>query len=827
MERIEYDMDTSGGIMEQIQAIIAPPHSAEERRRYIKEKEQKEQSHSRKYGNRNGGRTVNRDCCDSCREGGDLLCCDRCPASFHFQCCNPPLEEDDIPTGEWICNECKAALKQEKQPNKEGSKEETKAQEPITSQSVVNKPEQVFPFLAKLLKDKNPKEFELPLELQDFTVFPGDRKQKTQKQTENGKSGKRDENEEYFEKLCFACSRSTSPNSMAACDFCPLVFHVDCLHPPMVSPPASLWMCPNHPEQYEPLVKDPRYSVRMDASDGMRKNINQNAIVLNFLRQAKRERILSNRRRKLQRRMIVPNAIKEEYKNPTVLRLPFHIRSMMEPLPPYAKPIKLPSKSEQEKWLKSLVALQCDIVYEMAKASVPTRVSSVKVPQKEGAKEEVKGEPKGESKGESKGEPKGESKGEPKGEPKGIKSAEIKTVEKTVEDSAEMSLEANEKMLLEDESEEDVEMKDESFKPTLSKISSAEPIEASSDKVSTAIKSEDSVISKEKTEQPKAAAVSGSKTVTSGPSQKIIILATQPASKSSGTTSEYPSPSIPTSQGDSTTISSSAPSAKSVVIKSSSHGQTLPTTGTSFVSSITTDSLQDPLLSQLDSRLVKVLAFQRLQQLLGQSKAPQAPNKKITAADIQEILASNPPRGRSIAALCPLNNTQTMQMVNRSIDIGQGSDNDVTLAQHGHCNFISSKHACIFFDEETRQFELLNYSEHGTIVDNVLYSCDFSDKPNKHITSTSARMDQSSKGQENSKKPPTHRTTRGHGVQKIVNPCGCRTSGSSLIGGSGAGWEGTAVLHHGSFIKFGCLHFVFSVAEAATRKVQQDSLKVK
>ena len=62
---------------------------------------------------------------------------------------------------------------QEKQPSKEGSKEEMKAQEPITSQSLVNKPEQVFPFLARLLKDKNPKEFELPLELQDFTVFPG------------------------------------------------------------------------------------------------------------------------------------------------------------------------------------------------------------------------------------------------------------------------------------------------------------------------------------------------------------------------------------------------------------------------------------------------------------------------------------------------------------------------------------------------------------------------------------------------------------------------------------------------------------------------------
>ena len=31
--------------------------------------------------------------------------------------------------------------------------------------------------------------------------------------------------------------------------------------------------------------------------------------------------------------------------------------------------------------------------------------------------------------------------------------------------------------------------------------------------------------------------------------------------------------------------------------------------------------------------------------------------------------------------------------------------------------------------------------------------------------------------------------------------CNCKASSSSLIGGSGAGWEGTAVLHHGSYIK--------------------------
>ena len=38
----------------------------------------------------------------------------------------------------------------------------------------------------------------------------------------------------------------------------------------------------------------------------------------------------------------------------------------------------------------------------------------------------------------------------------------------------------------------------------------------------------------------------------------------------------------------------------------------------------------------------------------------------------------------------------------------------------------------------SQEYELINYSEHGTVVDGVLYSCDFSDKVSSSSTSTSA-----------------------------------------------------------------------------------------
>lgn len=99
--------------------------------------------------------------------------------------------------------------------------------------------------------------------------------------------------------------------------------------------------------------------------------------------------------------------------------------------------------------------------------------------------------------------------------------------------------------------------------------------------------------------------------------------------------------------------------------------------------------------------------------------------------------------------------SSTPQLMHPPPPLPEGADMDVCLTNYGHCNYISGKHACIFYDEvcccwrrvdsaaadlgltlplfcvstqNTKHYELLNYSEHGTTVDNVLYSCDFSEK---------------------------------------------------------------------------------------------------
>ena len=44
-------------------------------------------------------------------------------------------------------------------------------------------------------------------------------------------------------------------------------------------------------------------------------------------------------------------------------------------------------------------------------------------------------------------------------------------------------------------------------------------------------------------------------------------------------------------------------------------------------------------------------------------------------------------------------------------------------------------------------------------------------------------------------------------------PCLCkRSASSSVVGTNNKGWEGTATLYHGSKLRFGCIHFVLSLA---------------
>lgn len=117
----------------------------------------------------------------------------------------------------------------------------------------------------------------------------------------------------------------------------------------------------------------------------------------------------------------------------------------------------------------------------------------------------------------------------------------------------------------------------------------------------------------------------------------------------------------------------------------------------------------------------------------------------------------------------------------------------------------------------TKHYELLNYSEYGTVVDHVLYSCDCTrvleeqikeEKTDKVICVT--------KEEETSDiiKTILHKETscleeNAHTDERILCKCNIKHDSSNLE----EGWEGSAIIAHGSTISFGCLMFVFNTLD--------------
>lgn len=123
---------------QQIQALIRPPDGETQS---VNPKAINKKPHP--YYRR-PGRGHNRDCCDACEEGGNLICCDRCPSSFHLGCHDPPLNEKDLPAGQWLCHTCR--MTQNKPPSKSGSVDQSsiKSEPESRSDSPSNDLEQIL-----------------------------------------------------------------------------------------------------------------------------------------------------------------------------------------------------------------------------------------------------------------------------------------------------------------------------------------------------------------------------------------------------------------------------------------------------------------------------------------------------------------------------------------------------------------------------------------------------------------------------------------------------------------------------------------------------------
>lgn len=636
MGTVEYGFPMIGGLMPQIQALIAPPVSEDSKVAKVK-KEKEEKKHP--YFKRRG-RGHNRDFCDACRDGGELICCDKCPASYHLQCHYPAVDPTDIPNGEWLCYACRCTAKRELLNGKGNEKKKKKS---------------ALEVLALAASLVNPREFELPKELQLPIMFPGSNKadyvsgrrgkQPSSLYNNVGKSHCLDSNlmVPLPARLCFECGRSCRKAPLIACDYCPLYFHQDCLDPPLTAFPIGRWMCPNHPNHFidQNLLTSCRVTERIKLWDKYaNQHIDQHAVKLDFLRKARTANPLFRTKVRLEGRprIKVPCSVKYHYENPPQL----------DPIHFYQDTVIWPVKNT-------------------------------------------------------------------------INEEEQRIDPEQKQNNSNNNCVENKKM------EGIVEVKKE--------------------------KERSDTITNERDDQ-----------------QEVLDENECTSKMESGIAADSPR----------------------------------ECNNFEFHAGCSGYNVKEGI-QLLERPVLEALAQQRLEQILN-------PN-----GENYETINNNRRARAALFSLSPKPNPPVF-MTRRTFVIGNGPNCDLVLSKYGSCGFTSSKHAIIFFDEVTKRYELLNYSEYGTIVDNVLYSCNYTrvfdeqieeeqtdkvihitkEEETSEIIKNILHKEEAACLQENARKS-----------DKIL----CKCNRKLKIGVNEnleEGWEGSAIITHGSTITFGCLMFVFN-----------------
>ncbi|XP_050785216.1 PHD finger protein 12 isoform X2 [Gopherus flavomarginatus] len=928
---IVYDLDTSGGLMEQIQALLAPPKSEDgEKRGRRPEKEA-----------RRSGRATNHDSCDSCKEGGDLLCCDHCPAAFHLQCCNPPLSEEMLPPGEWMCHRCTVRRKKREQkkelgqvnglvdksgkrttsptsdtdlldrsstsiraiaharilerrasrpgtPTSNASTETPNSEQNDVDEDIIDvdddsaiaemdcgQPQLKRPFelLIAAAMERNPTQFQLPNELTCTTALPGTSKRRRKEET-TGKNVKKAQHELDHNglvplpvKVCFTCNRSCRVAPLIQCDYCPLLFHMDCLEPPLTAMPLGRWMCPNHIEHVVLNQKNMTLSNRCRVFDRFQDTISQHVVKVDFLNRVHKKhppnrRVVQSVKR---RGLKVPDSIKSQYRFPPPLLAPAAIRDgelICNGVPEESSQKHLlnsehlASQSEQQEWLCSVVALQCSILRHLSAKQMPSLWDSEQT-----EKADIK--------------------------PVIVADGSITNPYQAADKALTPSLYSvsctsgitTQNSLSSSQSQQSLPQEDVNCSSCMDK----------SKKVSSCGTSNGPTASEVKVNGPHLYGVSSEPSAHLTDSQRLIgpgnavpglshrqtwarpltpPVACGLVNHSVGTVVKTENIAGPVSCAQ----RGSAP-VTSMPASIPSSCASLETTSTLQRKNVQTQ-IGPPLTAELRSMGSPLTATRALTppQATGDgisaigsthrfcSPAPPSDGKvspstvsigsSLTVpssftsnsaamldltSSVKALMDGNGVQRKEVqarAVFYPLMGTgSAVNMCYRTLYIGTGADMDVCLTSYGHCNYVSGKHACIFYDENTKHYELLNYSEHGTTVDNVLYSCDFSEKstpvPPSSIVAKVQSVIKCHKGRKQDEEPHEAAVVMNSQAQgQRRKPCNCKASSSSLIGGSGAGWEGTALLHHGSYIKLGCLQFVFSITDFATKQPKGDAALV-
>ena len=514
---------------------------------------------------------------------------------------DPPLDDEDVPQGEWLCRKCIIIT------NENNGWDDEDSDEWEDSDSDPKGLQKPFSVLIRAAQTLNPKQFQLPNDMMPSIPLVG-----TSKRVNNTKNCHKKQIHEldnnslvsFPVKLCYQCSKSCRKAPLIQCDYCPLLFHADCLDPPLTCLPTGRWMCPNHsqPVVEQKLLDSVNLSQRIKLWDHFSGHISQDTIKLEFLKKVHRKTppFRTKVEIPLTPRVVIPEAIKKMYKTrpsllPNINQFSYNPKTSNDLISNNFEincKFERPTTEQQNEWLSSLIAFQSSVAQHMSSS----------------------------------------------------KTSDLKPKQQSLETSG-LALTSNKDNELSSKSN-DISVK------LNSQTSMNGPTDHSSEETNSDTK--ESVL------------------------QMTDII--KPLNGEKGS----PSP-----------------------ISSPISDKRISSQNNSLMANI--ETIAD--INRLDESLIRVLAFQRIQQLNSRGIEN---NNSIGGQPINSIqsfpttvrrIGLNDVRARAV--LCPIliksstgcSSGPYIVMSYRTLTIGTSSDNDVVLGHYGHCNYVSARHATIFYDE--------------------------------------------------------------------------------------------------------------------------------
>eukprot|EP01134_Creolimax_fragrantissima_P001475 CFRG1475T1 len=171
--------------------------------------------------------------CNTCGTGGELVMCDNCPLSFHMLCAEPPLSQDTVPEGEWLCCSCKAEKIQNEHAHVQMPTHQLTGLDNTTP----------WDSLIVSASASNPCVMKLPYEIEEVSKYSP----YIPWMLRNGATSATDDVSTISKDKCSECGHGAAKAQLVTCNYCPLTYHADCVTPALPTVASyKWWMCPAH-----------------------------------------------------------------------------------------------------------------------------------------------------------------------------------------------------------------------------------------------------------------------------------------------------------------------------------------------------------------------------------------------------------------------------------------------------------------------------------------------------------------------------------------------------------------------------------------------------